>query len=221
MSGSSLARCLLVEGREQSTATQFWMRPSSLALLAPGWGSEREKWAEKVGGRVVSRPGALCAGGASKRLWWPTGYCFCLPGHGCRVDVRVSVMMRKHWIWHVGGGEEGEKGGGHTCTYLDYITKTKWSAWVKSISLSHLGQTKTPPSDYHTSVISLACFFWLIKMSSQWVSGLHISHNAAGYCTRIINKLFVMPQIVLMQLKLWKKKKNQTPEWKIGCWIEW
>lgn len=145
---------------------------------------------------------------ANRLLLWPAGSW--LPGRWAVSGERDDEETLDMACW-------GERGG--TCTYLDYITKTKWSAWVKSISLSLLGQTKTPPSDYNTSVISLPCFFWLIKMSSQWVSGLHISHNAAGYCTRIISKLFVMPQIVLMQSKLWKK--NQMLEWKIGCWVVW
>lgn len=50
MSGSSLTLCLLVEGREQSTTTQFCIRPSSLPLCA-GWGKKRE--GAELEGQVV------------------------------------------------------------------------------------------------------------------------------------------------------------------------
>lgn len=214
MPGSSLACCLLVEGREQSTATQFWMRPSSPALSVPVSGVRKrgrelgkKKLASWWEGQVLFvQVGFKKVMMANRLLLLPAG-------SRLLVDVQVSVMMR-------GTLDMALTGEMYILSCPNYVTNTKWSAWVTSITLSLLlGQTKTPPSDCHTPVISVSWFFWLIKISSQWVSRLHISHNGAGYCTRIIIKLFIMSQIILMRSQFWKKLNVQMKNRLLDCMV--
>lgn len=170
MSGSSLARCLLVEGREQSTATQFWMRASTLALavLASGWGIKKGH----DGHQVTAFACLMMRGDTANSIWGSV-----------RQSSTGSNLIWQGQVLHLPGLSSYDK---VICTSPINISLF-WD------------RRKRRPTDHHTSVISLPCFFWLIKMSSQWVPGLHISPEGAGYCTRIIIKLFVSSQIILMQ----------------------
>lgn len=166
MSGSSLARCLLAEGREQSTATQFWMRPSSLALsVEGGWGvrkRRREQWVEGLG--------ALCAGRNLKKK----GH----DGHQVTafawrfVDVCVCVMMRGTleitWGW-----VEVQQSGANLIWQGQVLHLPGLCSCDKAICTSPINislfwdRQQRRPTDHHTSVISLPCFFWLIQISSR------------------------------------------------------
>lgn len=172
MSGSSLARCLLVEGREQSSATQFWMSPSCLHAESNGgrvrWSLCREEWKKKNQNiRLLLLPAR------SRRL----------------VDVHVCVMMMGggtgNSIWGRGGCDNQAQevisfDRVKCCTCLDYRAMTKWSARGQSISVSFGTDKNAEQLIITRHLFASHVSFLLIKISSQWLPGLHISPEGAG-----------------------------------------